>query len=255
MKKRLNTSIFPKGPAQALKIATVLAVFAVVTSVRSDQVVETTVKGPGPATKGHPAAGSGNDIIVRLELPWSVLLGGESLSYNYIIENHSSTPIPIAIPYRKYGLGTPVGGQAFLEGFYNPEPSWRSLPGNEDQPWLRVQSAEWPPMGMEGQPMENWTELAPGQRLVWDHDRIQPGYYRLSADDGLVGIQAHWLVGPGKWISSKALPTRVVQVRESEWVEMFSAQWSIFDSALDKRKTKIWKIPIEKRVCAPITAT
>jgi len=76
------------------------------------------------------------------------------------------------------------------------------------------------------EPVEAWGELPPGQRITWNQNQIRPDHYGIGTQESLVAIQAHWLVGPKRWISSKPVAVKVVVVPLSEWNVIFEDRWA-----------------------------
>ena len=181
-------------------------------------------------------------IEVRLQVPWTNLMAGERLSFEFILSNASDKPIPVAIPLKKYGFGWPVGGQPYLE------PQW-SL--GHDQPLLEVRTAQWPPEGLDegmGPPgIEAWGNLQPGCRLRWNESRLPGDYFGAQALVGIESITARWLAGPQMWISSETVPLRIVRVPSSERKEVFTVKWSSYGYDKDSRSGTAFVAGIDGR--------
>ena len=138
-------------------------------------------------TPPHPQGGDGKGIVVRLELPWTTLKRGEYVQYEYILENVSNSPVPVAFPSAEYKFGWPIGGQPYLEGIF----SSRQEPAR-----LSIHSSNWPPTGLDNEGIEAWGELAAGSRIIWNQSRLHSMDFGLGIGDSLQAIQAHWLIGP-----------------------------------------------------------
>lgn len=190
------------------------------------------------AAASHPEGGHGSGLFVRLELPWTTLMAGEIVTYHYILENASSKPVPVAFPYAKYGFGWLEGGQPFLE----------TVPRFDTRDLLDVRRAQWPPKTVVGEDMEAWGELPPGQRVIWNQSRIQGSSYGVYGRENLEAIQAHWLVGPERWISSEPVSVKVVNVPGSLRKEVFEAKWSSYGYGKDLCQGLAYTVPIENRL-------
>ena len=195
--------------------------------------------------ESHPQGGDGRGLFVRLELPWTSLLAGERLNYRFILENASDQSVPIAIPWAKDGFGFETGAQAFLEG------KWRNgLPVTRsgDEPILKVEEALWPPMNSAGNAVEGWGELPVGLRIIWNQNQIWCDHYGIWANEMLEAVQAHWVVGGNRWISSNPVPVKVLNIARSEWSKVFDAQWSSYGLAKDSCSGTAYTIPIAGRL-------
>ena len=188
----------------------------------------------------HPEGGDGSGVFVRLEFPWATVSTAERIQYQYILENASDKPIPVAIPSVKHGFGLPAGGQPFLE--VRTRSSGRKLPE------LAVQKAQWPPIGRFGNSMEAWGELPPGQRITWNQNRLWADHFGLHAYEPLETVQAHWLVGPNRWISSEWVPVRTLTVPRSEITNVFEARWSSYGFGKDSCQATAYTMPVEDRL-------
>lgn len=194
--------------------------------------------------EGHPKGGDGRGLFLRLELPWTTLLAGEKLQYKFILENASDKSVPIAIPWAKYGLGYQTGAQPFLDGKCKNGPR---IPGFDDDPIPRVEVADWPPRNSEvEEPVEAWGVLPAGQRITWDQNHIRPGHYGIGTHASLEAIQAHWLVGPHRWISSKPVTVKIVTVTPSQHKLVFQDEWATQYSGW--RSATGYTVPIEGRL-------
>ncbi len=60
----------------------------------------------------------------------------------------------------------------------------------------------------------------------------------------LEAVQAHWVVGESRWISSKPVPIKVLNIARSEWSKVFDAQWSSYGLAKDSCSVTAYTIPI-----------
>jgi hypothetical protein len=173
---------------------------------------------------------------------------GEQIQYQYILENLSDKAVPIAIPDDGTGdkvhFGWPAGGQPFLEPKWQmgvPQYPFCPLPAGP----LAVQKAQWPPLDGFGEGMRAWLELPAGHRIVWNQDRLPGLYFGVGSGTALGGIQAHWLVGPNRWISSPVVPVKVVDVPMSGWKNVFNAQWSSYGYGKDMCSAAAYVIPLE----------
>jgi len=199
------------------------------------------------AAASSPPGGDGQGVSVRLELPWTTLVKQEDTTFRYILENASEHSIPIAIPRNEHGLAVTVGGQAFLSA---------KLIGGDIAPFqavitdkpYRVEQAQWPPISWDGNEMESWTKLPPGQRLAWDQSRIDALYFDVLANSQLKSIQAHWLVGPDRWVSSDAVDVKVLPMPKSEWNQVFEAEWSPYGRGTDTRTGTAHTVAIEGKL-------
>lgn len=244
MKKRFNTLIFQRVRAQVYNVAFVTIACLAEVEAHPGHPIQSASVTPLKETLMAPPESDGVGIIVRLELPWKVLLWGEAISYNYVLENRSSAPIPVAIPYRKYGLGAPNGGQVFLEGHHHPIPPPITSPYYSDTRLLRVEEAAWPPLTLENQPVDLWTELPPGHRIVWNHARLNPIDFPIGVGENLRSIQAHWLVGKGKWVSSPPVDVRVENVDRKNWERVFSQNYDDFGIAGANSEISVYRVPL-----------
>lgn len=182
-------------------------------------------------------------IEVRLEMPWTTLMLGERIPYEFILSNATDKPIPVAIPLKKYEFGWPLGGQPYLD------PEWKS---GYEKPPLEFRTAKWPPQGLDegmGHPgIEAWGTLEPGYRLVWNQSRLAGDYFGALAYAGLQSLTARWLAGPQTWISSETVPLKIVSVPMSQRREVFSGQWSSYGYGKDSRNGTAFVAPIEDRL-------
>lgn len=173
------------------------------------------------AGSSHPAGSDGKGLSLRLELPWTTLMTGEDIQYNIILENAANQPTSLAFPYKVDGFGWIEGGQIFLEAFPPLV-----------EPELDIHKAQWPPKTMLGEEMEAWGELPAGRRVVWNHNRVPRFSFGVISSGKLKSIQAHWLVGPEKWISSELVAVKMVDIPLSQRREVFTTSWS--DDGSDK---------------------
>lgn len=193
--------------------------------------------------EGHPKGGDGRGLFLRLELPWTTLLAGEKLQYKFILENASDKSVPIAIPWVKYGLGFQTGAQPFLNGKFKNGPRIQVF---DENPIPKVEDAAWPPRNSEvEEPVEAWGVLPAGQRITWNQNHIRPGHYGIGTNPSLEALQAHWLVGPKRWISSKPVAVRIVAVSPSQRKMVFHDEWATQYSGL--RSVTGYTVPIEGR--------
>lgn len=177
------------------------------------------------AAAPHPEGGDGSGLIVRLELPWTTLMAGEKIQYHYILENVSDKSVPVAFPYADRGFGWLKGGQPFLE----PIPRLFT-------PELDVRIAQWPPKTEIGEGIEAWGDLSPGQRIILNQNRLPSSSYGVSCTQYLKAMRAHWLVGPGRWISSELVSLKVLNAPRSTRKDVFEAKWSSYGYDKDLRK-------------------
>ncbi len=183
-----------------------------------------------------PDGGDGKGISVRLELPWETLNFGENIQYRYILENASDRPIPVAFPCAESKFGWPNGGQPYLEGIF-------SIPGQEPAR-LSIHRSSWPPTGLDDEGIEAWGELPAGSRIILNQNRMPSSDFGVYAGSELQAIQAHWLIGPKRWISSKPVPVRVVK-SSSGRTRAFEAEWSSYGWGKDRRRGTAYTIPVE----------
>lgn len=183
-------------------------------------------------------------IVVRLELPWRVLLKRENITFFYILENRSNEAIPIAFPDGE-PFGWPNGGQAFLEGVLSPDSS-EPGPINSDLRWLKIQEARWPPLNTEEEDVQAWGTLPALHKVVWNSNQLRAReYFRVYSSEDLRAIQGHWLVGSDRWVSSERVAVEVRDVPESQWVKIFEGEWSSYGRGLDRRVTRVNKVPLD----------
>jgi hypothetical protein len=247
MKKKSNTPICLGGPALALRVAAAV-VFMTAGSAILPAVVEGNRSIPTLTNDvpSFPPEGDGKGIVVRLEVPWKVLLEREDITFYYVLENRSDAPIPVAFPFGE-PFGWPNGGQAFLEGILAPgSPEPGGMYSEVDFPWLKVAEAAWPPIDTEGKIIDVWGYLPVGQRVVWNRNRLRAeDYFRVHSSQYLRAIQGHWLVGNGRWVSSEPVAVEVRDVPESQWSNVFEGEWSSYGRGLDRRVTRVNKIPLD----------
>jgi hypothetical protein len=178
----------------------------------------------------HPEnGGDGTGLRVRLEVSWTIGMFGEKFPYQYILENVSDRPIPMAIPNAKYGLALPWGGQAFLE----PDILVH-------EPMFSVHNAVWPPMSDNLAPPEAWAELKPGERITWNRNRLPTSLFSSHPPSSL---QAHWLLNEGHWISSKVINFKMYDVYNQR-EHVFTAEWSSSGEGKDTRKNEAYIVQI-----------
>lgn len=192
------------------------------------------------ATTLHSEGGVGKGILVRLKLPWTTLMEGESIQYEYILENLSDRSIPVAFPSAKIKFGWPIGGQPYLEGKY-------STPGIEPAK-LNIHNSKWPPTGLDNQGIEAWGELPAGSRIIWNQSRLPYMDFGVCATGLLETVQAHWLIGANHWISSDPVPIKAVSVSSSERKMIFEAKWSSYGWGKDSCWGTAYTIPIDGRL-------
>lgn len=112
----------------------------------------------------HPAnGGDGVGVRARLEVPRTEGMIGEIFPFSYILENFTNEPIPMAVPFERYGLALPMGGQAYLE----TDPVTQ-------EPMFDVHTASWPPITdpTTGSAPEAWGKLNPGEKIVWNQHHV-----------------------------------------------------------------------------------
>ncbi len=246
MRKKSNIQIFPSVPAPVLNVAVAICLSYGAALARGaahaapDAVRDATARENVPA----PPEGDGLGIIVRMELPWDVLLKRENITFDFILDNRSEAAIPVAFPEGE-PFGWPNGGQAFLEGFLRP-----GAPGpgpiNSGLRWLKVQDADWPPRDAENEAVNEWGKLAAGQRVVWNSNQLRAReYFRIYSTEFLLAVQGHWLVGKGRWVSSEPVAVEVRDVPENQWVKVFEGEWSSYGRGLDTNITRVMKIPLD----------
>jgi hypothetical protein len=245
MKKRYNTPIFRIVRALAFNTAFAFGFMGSVLPADPINPPQAVREEPLRMSQTAPPEGDGAGIVVRLELPWKVLLWGEAVSYNYILENRSQVAIPIAVPYTRYGLGMPSGGQAFIEGIHVPAPRSIESPYYSETRLLRVEEADWPPLTLENRPVEFWAELPSAHKLVWNHARLNPINFPIGIGDNLRVIRAHWLIGKGKWVSSPDVQVRVEKVDRKLWHQVFSQSYDEFGVAGANRTEVVFRIPLD----------
>ncbi len=196
------------------------------------------------ATSGSPTYPEGSDgrgLFVKLEIPWTTLKVGEILIFRYTFANAGDNPAAVAIPLVQRGLGWPAGGQPYLEA------KWRDN-HTPEHPDLDIHKAAWPPNGEDGMGIQAWEELPPGQQLTWNQNRLRSELFGVNCFDGLEAVQAHWLVGPNRWISSEPVPVKMVSVPKSEWIDVFEDSWSSYGRGKDSFSGTASIIPIERRL-------
>ena len=183
--------------------------------------------------------GDGKGIIVRLELPWKTLKIGENIQYEYILENASGRPIPVAFPSAESKFGWPNGGQPYLEGIYSISV--------QEPTRLSIHHSSWPPTGLDNEGIAAWGEMPAGSRIIWNQNRMPSSDFGVYAGGELQAIQAHWLIGPNRWVSSKPVPVRLVD-SSSGRTKVFEAEWSSYGWGKDRRRGTAYTIPIEGRL-------
>lgn len=195
----------------------------------------------------HPKGGDGRGVFVKLELPWTTLAQGERIVYRYFLENASDRSIPVAIPRLEWGLARPIGGQAFLSGKW----TWGEMSPIQgsiyDKPYL-VERADWPPRHPRGDDMESWTELPAGCRLSWDQSALRSLDFDINATVQLETLQGHWLVGPGRWVSSEPVSVKVLPIPRSEWKQVFDATWSSYGFGKNSCSGTAYTVQIDGKV-------
>jgi hypothetical protein len=174
--------------------------------------------------------GDGIGVRVRLEAPWTTIMAGENEPYHFVLENASNKPIPIAIPVRKFGLGSPAGGQAFLE----PD---MVVDAQHD-----IHKTTWPPRDAVGNPPEAWSELKPGERITWNQNRLPVDLFTTYP---FRTLRAHWLLDQGKWISSETVRYRAFDVY-SEREVVFAAEFSSYGYGKDLLKGEAFTVEIDR---------
>lgn len=189
----------------------------------------------------HPEGGDGSGLSIKLEVPWNTFKIGEKFVFRYTLNNASDKPVPIAIPVAKIGLGSLTGGQPFLEAF-------RTGGRKAENPDYDIHKAVWPPRTNVDEEPQTWTWLQPGQKLTWNQNQIWPGYYGVGCYQSFEGFQAHWLVGPNRWISSEPVPIKIVSVPMTEWTEAFKVNWSSYGYGKDSHAATVYRIPIEGKM-------
>jgi hypothetical protein len=155
---------------------------------------------------------------------------GENIPYLYILENASNASVPLAIPYKKYGLGWPIGGQAFLE------PDMLS-----HDPMFSIHKAVWPPINDSGKEPEAWGKLNPGERIAWNQNRLPAGGFTTHPPGSL---QAHWLLDKGRWISSEIVRFRSIDAFQNRKV-VFTEEWSSFGYGKDQCKGEAFIVQLD----------
>ncbi len=167
-------------------------------------------------------------IAVELVVPWTTIIVGERIQYQFILTNASNKVTPVAVPNDSFPephYGWPTGGQLFLS------PIWETgYPGYDNVPLpngrLRVEMAEWPPIDGFGDLMRAWLDLPDGKSITWSQNRISSVSFGIISNRFLVGLQGHWLFGPDKWISSDVVRLQVLDIPMSEWNRVFTTQWN-----------------------------
>jgi hypothetical protein len=245
MKKKSNTPIFLGVPALAFEV---VLMFWLLAGGLAAQTPGTPYRqAAGQTSDGKmatPAEGDGKGIVVRIDLPWRVLLERENITFYYVLENRSNAPIPVAFPFGE-PFGWPNGGQAFLAGVLAPG---SPEPGGvySDFPWMKVEEATWPPRDEEGNVVLNWGSLPAGQRVVWNRNRLRASdFFRVHSSQYLRAIQGQWLVGKGHWVSSEPVEVEVRDVPESQWVKVFEGEWSSYGRGLDRIISHVVKVPLD----------
>jgi hypothetical protein len=194
------------------------------------------------AASGYPEGGDGRGLSIKLEVPWTTFKIGEKLVFRYTLQNASHKPIPIAIPFEKYGLGSLTGGQAFLE----PVRTGGRKAENSD---YDVRTAPWPPRtALEDEEPQAWTWLAPGQQLTWNQNQLWAGHYGVGCYQSFEGFRGHWLSGPNQWISSDPVKVEIVSVPQPEWTELFKVQWTSTGYRGGPREGTVYRIPIKGKM-------
>ena len=192
----------------------------------------------------------GRGLSVQLQVPWKTLRVGERIQYEYILSNASDRAIPVAVPddsFKEPHFGWPAGGQPFLEPIWHPDnPSYPFCP-LPDGP-LAVDKAQWPPIDGFGVGMRTWLGLPAGQRIVWNQNRLPAMYFGVTSGLSLEGIQAHWLVGPERWISSDVVTLKVKDVPRSEWKLLFEAHWTSYGLGTEAFNSAAYMIPIDGKL-------
>ncbi len=193
------------------------------------------------AAAGHPEGGDGRGLSVKLEVPWTTFKVGEKFAFRYTLQNASDKPVPIAIPFEKYGLGSLTGGQAFLEGF-------RTGGRKVEDPTYDITKAKWPPLTeIESEP-QAWEWLPPGQQLTWNQNQFWAGHYGVGCYQSFESFRGHWLSGPNQWISSDPIKVEIVSVPQSKWTELFKVQWTSTGYRGGPRERVFYRIPIKGRM-------
>ena len=197
-------------------------------------VVQITFAGDVPNPEGY----DGHGLFVKLELPWTTFKLGEKLIFRYTLQNPTDKPAAVAFPFTKNGFGWPAGGQPFLEA------KWQGGRHSE-KPEYDIHKAVWPPKGMEGKEPQSWGELRPGQMITWNQNQLPEELFGVGCHEGLEAVQAHWLLGPNRWISSETVAVKLTNVPKSEWQEAFKINWSSYGYGKDSRSGVVYRIPIE----------
>lgn len=185
--------------------------------------------------QSQPAGTNGEGLRVHLELPWTTIMAGESIQSRFTLENVCGSPVPVAYPTSKYGIGAPVGGQPYFE----------AIP-RRVTPEIDMTKAQWPPIDqMMGSPMADWGELPAGHRITWNENRLPAGIFGVYATKGLEAVKAHWLAGPNTWVSSDPIPVKIVEVPASKRKQVFEAQWSSYGLNKNTRNGIAFVVPLE----------
>ncbi len=189
----------------------------------------------------HSEGGDGQGLFVKLDIPWTTFMAGETFVFRYTLENASNKPAAVALPIADDGFGWPVGGQPFLEA------KWREGRNSEYADY-DIKKSTWPPKTNVNEEPQDWGQLPPGRKLTWNQNQIPPEYYGVGCSETLESVQAHWLVGPNRWISSNPVPVKIVNVPKSEWSEEFKISWSSYGYGKDDRSAVVYRIPLEGKM-------
>lgn len=188
----------------------------------------------------HPEGGDGHGLSIKLEIPWTTFKVGETFVFRYTLQNASDKPVPIAIPVARMGVRHVTGGQAFLEGF-------RTGGRKVEDPTYEISNAKWPPRTEVDEEPQEWAWLPPGQQLTWNQNNIWPDYYGVGCYQSFDGFRAHWLTGPGQWISSDPIKVEIVSVPQSEWTEIFKVQWTSSGYRGGPQEGTVYRIAIKEK--------
>lgn len=175
-------------------------------------------------------------LFVRLEVPWTTLMAGESIRFHYILENASDGPTPVAYPTAKGGILWPMGGQPYIE----------AIPLLDHNAELNFHKAPWPPPGEAGSGIESWGELAPGHRVMWNDHQLYLPHFGVYTTEYLKAIKAHWQVGPQRWVSSDPISLKVINIPSSKRTSVFAVRWRTSPLQQENdRHDSAFKVPID----------
>jgi len=178
-------------------------------------------------------------LFVRLEVPWTTLMAGESIRFHYILENASDGPTPVAYPTAKRGILWPMGGQPYIE----------AIPLLDHNAEISFHKATWPPPGEAGSGIESWGELASGHRIVWNDHQLYLPHFGVYTTEYLKAIKAHWQVGAQRWVSSDLISLKVINIPKSKRTSVFAVRWRT--SPLQQENNQhdsAFKVPIDGRL-------